>query len=102
MGDERNCASSERRQQLDQASSIRPHSDVAPDLGLKPEPVKHVQQSTQDRLNETWKKFANVVDCNVELQSMKNGRSSAGKCTRHVKTKHFHATDAQNQGDLEN
>ena len=32
---------------------------------------------------------------------MKNGRSGAGKRTRHMKTKHFCATDAQNQGDLE-
>ena len=37
--------------------------------------------------------------CHVLL--MKNGRSSAGKRTRHMKIKHFHVTDAHNQGDLE-
>ena len=29
------------------------NSDVAPDLGMQPESVRHVQQSTQDRLNDT-------------------------------------------------
>ena len=43
-------------------------SDIAPDLGMKLEPAKHVQQSTQDRLNNVWKKFANAVDCDCKLE----------------------------------
>ena len=45
----------------------------------------------------------NIVyqDNKSSILLMKNGRSSAGKRTRHMKIKYFYATDAHNQGDLE-
>ena len=45
----------------------------------------------------------NIVyqDNKSSILLMKNGRSSAGKRTRHMKIKHFYATDTHNQGDLE-
>ena len=64
-------ARAKRRRRSDMSSdeeSEEEDSDSAPDLGMKPEPAKHVQQSAQDLLNDAWKKFANVVDCNNKLQ----------------------------------
>ena len=64
-------ARAKRRRRSDTSSdeeSEEENSDIAPDVGMKPEPSKHVQQSMQDRLNETWKKFANAVDCDNELR----------------------------------
>ena len=60
-------AKAKRRRRSDMSSdeeSEEEKIDIAPDVGMKPEPAKHVQQSTQDRLNETWKRFANAVDRN--------------------------------------
>ena len=39
-------------------------SDDSTDMGMKPPLAEHVRQSAQDRLNKTWKKFANAFDCN--------------------------------------